>query len=148
MPLFTNNPADTYTLDQFIDLQVKDDITYNNFSFLEASTAEPNIFYSIDNVAHRYIDDIKDYIKTVRVDEKYRLKYMYKPKLLSYDIYGATELYFVLMALNGIYNIKDFSLQDYQFKALDKETMFTFASKVYNAEEESILINRRNLGLV
>ena len=148
MSLSVNNPAESYTIEQFIDLQVKDDITYQNFSILQSSIDEPNTFYAIDNVIHRYIEDIKDQIKTVTVDDNYKLKYMYKPKVLSYDIYGATEMYFILMALNGIYNVKDFDLKDYKFKALDRDTMFSFASKVYNAEEETLLINRQYNNLV
>lgn len=148
MSLSVNNPAESYTIEQFIDLQVKDDITYQNFSILQSSIDEPNTFYAIDNVIHRYIEDIKDQIKIVTVDDNYKLKYMYKPKVLSYDIYGATEMYFILMALNGIYNVKDFDLKDYKFKALDRDTMFSFASKVYNAEEETLLINRQYNNLV
>ena len=148
MSLSVNNPAESYTIEQFIDLQVKDDITYQNFSILQSSIDEPNTFYAIDNVIHRYIEDIEDQIKIVTVDDNYKLKYMYKPKVLSYDIYGATEMYFILMALNGIYNVKDFDLKDYKFKALDRDTMFSFASKVYNAEEETLLINRQYNNLV
>ena len=148
MSLSVNNPAESYTIEQFIDLQVKDDITYLNFSILQSSIDEPNTFYAIDNVIHRYIEDIEDQIKIVTVDDNYKLKYMYKPKVLSYDIYGATEMYFILMALNGIYNVKDFDLKDYKFKALDRDTMFSFASKVYNAEEETLLINRQYNNLV
>ena len=144
-----NDPVKTYTLKQFINLQAKDDITYQNFSILNASEVEPNIYYAIDNVIHNYITDIEDIIKTVRItDELDRLRYEYKPKLLAYDIYGSTEMYFILMALNGVYNIKDFTLSDYTFKALNQSDMFEFASKVYNAEETALLLNRRNLGLI
>lgn len=146
--MIIKDPTKTYTLNQFIDLQVRDDITYQNFSILNASETEPNIYYSIDNIIHKYIPDIKDSIQTVRIDEEDRLKYMYKPKLLTYDIYGATEMFFVLMAINGIHNIKDFSLSDYTFKALHKSDMFTFVSRVYNAEEDYLLLNRRNLNLL
>lgn len=144
----TQDPTKTYTLNQFIDLQARDDITYQNFSILNVSEVEPNVYYSIDNVIHGYISDIRDSIQTVRINEEDRLKYIYKPKLLSYDVYGATEMFFILMALNGIHNIKDFSLSDYTFKALHKSDMFTFASRVYNSEEQSLLLNRRNLNLI
>lgn len=146
--MIIKDPTKTYTLNQFIDLQVRDDITYQNFSILNVSETEPNIYYSIDNIIHKYIPDIKESIQTVRINEEDRLKYMYKPKLLTYDIYGATEMFFILMALNGIHNIKDFSLSDYTFKALHKSDMFTFVSRVYNAEEEYLLLNRRNLNLL
>lgn len=142
------DPAKSYTLNQFIALKAKDDITYNNFSILESSQVEPNIVYSIDNIIHNYIEDIEEYVNIVRVTEIDRLKYQYKPKLLCYDIYGSTEIYFILMALNGLYNIKDFTLEDYVFKALYSDEMFNFASKVYNAEEEILKLNRRKLNII
>lgn len=145
--LIITDPTMTYTLNQFISLKKKDNITYQNFSILEKSTVVPGSFYSVDNIIYNYLDDIEDKISTVKVDEMERIKYMYKPKLLAYDIYGANETFFILMALNGIHNIKDFTLTDYTFKALSPTDMFQIMSHIYNAEEESIKLNRRYVGL-
>lgn len=143
-----NTPNETYTINQFIELQAKDEINYNAFSLLERSSSNENVYYMISNIISNYLEDIEDDIKTVSVSELEKIKYIYKPKLLCYDIYGATEVYFILMAINGVYNIKDFDLKDKKFKALSKSTLFDFASKVYNAEEETLLNNRRNLNLI
>lgn len=143
-----NDSTKTYTLNQFIELQSKDEINYNGFSLIERSSSNDNVFYIINNLIQYYIDDVDDSIKAVSISELEREKYIYKPKLLCYDIYGTTEVYFILMAINGIYNMKDFDLKDRKFKALNKTALFDFASKVYNAEEETILNNRKNLGLV
>lgn len=143
-----NTPNETYTINQFIELQAKDEINYNAFSLLERSSSNENVYYMISNIISNYLEDIEDDIKTVSVSELEKIKYIYKPKLLCYDIYGTTEVYFILMAINGVYNIKDFDLKDKKFKALSKSALFDFASKVYNAEEETLLNNRRNLNLI
>ncbi len=38
------------------------------------------------------------------------MKYKYRPKLLSYDIYDNAELYYIILRLNDLYNVKDFNL--------------------------------------
>jgi len=143
-----NGPADTYTLNQFIALQDKDEITYKNFSILEQSASAADTYYSISNVINEYLDDLDDIIKTVSVTDSQRDKYMYKPKLLAYDIYDSSEMFFILLALNGMHNIKSFDLHDMEFKALTVKDMEAFTTKVYNANESYILLNRKSLGLV
>jgi hypothetical protein len=37
--------------------------------------------------------------------------YRFKPKMLSFDLYGTTELWSSLMELNGVLSIVDFTLE-------------------------------------
>lgn len=85
--------------------------------------------------------------KIVSVTETERIKYAYKPKLLAYDIYGSTELFFLLLALNGMCNLKQFDLSERRFFALTPQDASTYMSNIYNAESEYIRLNRSNLGI-
>ena len=89
-----NDPSLTYTLDQFIAMQMSDDMTYYNFSILEV----------VDSVEHLDINLVEEYASILKpqalyvklTDEEYK-KYKYCPDLLAYDIYGSVQLDFVIL---------------------------------------------------
>lgn len=140
-----NDPATTYTISQFIDLKNSDAITYKNYSILQKSLKDSSIIYSIDNVIYDYMDEINPYKKLVGLSDMEVVKYRYKPKLFAYDIYGATETYFVIMAINGICNVKEFELLDHTVWALAPNDMYTIMNLIGRAEKTRITMNRDNL---
>ena len=142
-----NSATTTYTVSQFISLKNSDSITYKNYSILQQSLKDSSIYYSIDNVIYEYMDEINTYKKLVGLSDMEVVKYKYKPKLFAYDLYGATETYFVIMALNGICNVKEFELLDHTVWALAPNDMYTIMNLIGRAEKTRIDMNRSNLGL-
>ena len=142
-----NSATTTYTVSQFISLKNSDSITYKNYSILQQSLKDSSIYYSIDNVIYEYMDEINTYKKLVGLSDMEVVKYKYKPKLFAYDLYGATETYFVIMALNGICNVKEFELLDHTVWALAPNDMYTIMNLTGRAEKTRIDMNRSNLGL-
>lgn len=140
-----SEPQETYTLDQFISLRDADKITYVKYSILERSLDHPEMVYAIDNVIYKYLDIINRLKKTVIVDQDQKIKYQYKPKLLAYDVYGSTESYFVLLACNGMCNLKSFTLEEMKFYALTPGDLSSLMSSIYSAESRYITMNRTNL---
>lgn len=140
-----SDPQYTYTLKQFIKLADSDKITYQKFSILNRSLTNPNLIYSIDNLLYTYMDDIKKRRKRVSVSSEEKIKYIYRPKLLSYDIYGSLELYFVLLAMNGMCNAKEFDLIDNIFYALPPTDLSDIMTSIKNAENQYINLNRTTL---
>lgn len=140
-----NAPQLTYTLNQFIALKDADDITYSKYSVMERSLDNPELVYSIDNLIYNYMDEMLAQSRIVVISKAEQIKYMYKPKLLAYTCYGSTESYFVLMALNGVCNVKEFDLADLQFRALYPNDLSVIMSSIYNAESEFMTANRQNL---
>ena len=140
-----SEPQETYTLDQFIALRDADRITYVRYSILERSIDHPEMVYSINNVVYNYMDIINELKKTVIVTQDQKIKYQYKPKLLSYDVYGSTESYFMILACNGTCNLKDFSLEEMKFYALTPGDLTSLMSSIYSAESRYITMNRSNL---
>ena len=143
----SNLPQETYTLSQFINAKESDTLTYSKLSILQRSLTHPEMVYAIDNVLYTYMDEIKSFRKRVKLTLHEKTKYMYKPKLLSYDIYGSTELYFVLLAMNGQCNLKEFDLVDKRFYALTPVDMTAIINSIMIAEDEHIKINRNNLNI-
>lgn len=133
-----NNPALTYTLDQFIGMKYSDDITYHNFSIIE------KIDDNIELVDHNIIEDYLDELESICVKceltlEQYR-KYKYKPDLLAFDVYGSVQLDFIIMLVNDMIDPKEFDLKT--IKLPYASALKAFLSSVYNSEYNYIQQNR------
>lgn len=140
-----STPQETFTINQFIDLKDADMITYQKYSVLERSKTNSSLVYAIDNIIYTYMDEMEARRKIVSVTMEDKVKYIYKPKLLSYDIYGSVETYFILLAMNGMCNAKEFNLADDYFYALTPQDLSYFMNNIYNAETEHLILNRTNL---
>ena len=127
------DPTTTSTVQQFISAQTNEDISYEALSFIEQIEG---INLPIKNVVEDYLEDLEDaYVEIELSDEDFR-RYKYKPKILCYDIYGAPELYFIVMRMNGIYSMKDFTKR--KLKLLKPAAMTTLVRSIYAAEKEVI----------
>ena len=140
----SNLPEKTATIEEFIDIGDTDDITYSQFSILVKCIGENSIIqYAQDNIIYDYLDELKeDAVEYEFTDDEY-VKYRYKPKLLAYDLYGSTEIYFVIMALNGMCNIKDFNKR--KLRLLYRSIMIELLNEIYSAESDYIKYNRLHL---
>lgn len=129
------NPKDTYTIEQFIEAGTGNPITYSKLSMIEYYN---EIKFPIFNVIQDYMEEMKLATVTVTLNDKEYIKYMYKPKLLAYDIYGNPELYFIILALNNMCSVKDFDIK--KIKLLKTEILNEFITYIYNAEKKAIEI--------
>ena len=102
-----NKPQNTYTIDQFIQCQSDTNVCYNNLSFIDQRNS---IKYNTYNVLSDYLDEIREnYCLKIKLDKDNMFKYKYRPKLLCYDIYGDGELAFIIMIINDICDVKEFT---------------------------------------
>jgi hypothetical protein len=129
-----------YTLEQFIDSGVDDIITYHNLSLIDKIG---NIEYPTTNLLYDYIKELKSISQLVTMTDLEYIKYIYKPKLLANDVYGSSELYFVILALNNMCNIKEFTLR--KIYLLSKSNMNEILNYIYNAEKDFIQKNRSKI---
>ena len=128
------------TIQEFIALGSIDDITYYNFSILEYLNGF-DMF--VTNILYDYEDEFNDMVVNVKFTDLERLKYRYKPSLLSYDIYGSIELAFVIMMLNGIIDPKEFNFKT--IKLIRPNDLNNILSNIYAANSEYINENRTKL---
>lgn len=127
-------PAKTTTIEEFIKSGKSVSLTYKNFSFLETLSNGTQV--SVFDVINDYISELRLASLTVQLtDEEYR-KYCYKPKLLCYDIYGNPELYFIILLINDMADVKEFNKKS--FYMLSKEYMSVLTSYIYNSERAAI----------
>ena len=105
-------------------------VSYNRFSYREAISN--GTIVSILNVINDYIGEIKESAVNVELDTAQYRKYRMKPKLLCYDVYGNTEVYWVILLLNGMIDVKEFDMK--VLKMLRVDDMETLLTNIYNAE--------------
>ena len=145
--LSTSNVEETYTVEDFIELGKDiDDIQYSKFAILSkaASDATNPLIYAEHNVIYDYEEEFKKLSLNISMTDSEFNKYKYKPKLLAYDLYGSTELYFTILFTNGIYDIKDFDRKN--IKLIKKRDMILLLEAIYNAEQGYISSNRSAIG--
>lgn len=137
-----NDPALTYTLDDFVELQSVDNMTYYNFSILEI----------IDGVQHLDHNLVEDYLKeleatcvTLELSNEEMSRYRYNPDLLAYDIYGSVQLDFIILLLNDMIDPKDFDRR--KLKLPYASSLSIFLNTLYSKESNYINENRANNNL-
>ena len=127
-------PENTYTLEEFIKAGRAVTISYDRLSFKERLTNGTEI--SILNVVNDYMPELKRASVSVQLDKDQYAKYRFKPKLLCHDIYGNPELYYIILLLNGIIDVKDFDQS--VLRMLPINAMNALLSVIYNAERSDI----------
>lgn len=129
-------PEKTYTLDQFIACQSDTSFCYNNLSFIDQID---NIKYCAYNVASDYIDEIiSNYCVNVELTEEQLSRYKYRPKLLAYDVYGSQEIYYLILILNDICSVKEFTKK--KLKLPSRDNMTTICKALFNSNKSDIQI--------
>lgn len=121
-------PHRTYTLEQFQSCKSDTVMCYHNLSFVDTHN---NISYDTYNVLSDYLDEIRDYCVTIALTDDQMVRYMYRPKLLCWEIYGNTELAFIILLINDMCSIKQFKKNKILMPR--KDDMNTISKYLYNA---------------
>lgn len=141
--MITNSgPAYTTCVEDFVEQgKVSDKMSYARYSIFTNCLDNPSVLYAQDNVIYDYIKEIKDKAVPVELSDEEFIKYKYNPKKLAFDIYGSTELYFIILAVNGMCSFKDFNKRN--IKALHKSNVMDILEKIYNSESSYIEKNKK-----
>ena len=138
-----SNPALTYTLDDFISMQISNDMTYYNFSILEVIDGVEHLD---SNLVEIYLEELKSQCISVQFSEEELKKYKYNADLLAYDLYGSVQLDFVILLLNDMYDPKEFTKKNVILP--HSSTLSKFLNDVYSKEEGYIQQNRADYGIL
>jgi hypothetical protein len=127
-------PQNTYTLDQYISCQSDSNICYHNLSFIDN---RDNIDYDTYNVISDYIDELRtEFTNNVILSDKDMERYKYRPKLLCYDIYGSGELAFIILIINDMCSVKQFTKK--KLRMPTRSQMADICKYIYNANKKDI----------
>lgn len=107
------------------------------------TTNNKKMIVNFSNLVIKYMPEIKELkVKVELSDEEYS-KYKYNPKVLSYDLYGTTELWFLILEANELHSVSQFNSKTiYLFRTDIIEKMSRILNleidvKNYNEEEIS-----------
>ena len=134
-------PEQTNSMSEFISIGRSANYTYTNFSILEKLNGQP---FPVENVLDDYIDEILSVARIITMTDKELSKYKYRPKILSYDLYGTTELDFLILRLNGMTSPKEFTKS--KVKLLSPDDL-GIINKIYRAEQVYIKDNRYRMNI-
>lgn len=134
-------PETAKTIEEFVELGNTDDITYNNFAILATSTdRDSSVLLPENNVIYDYIKEIKEKCVELEFSDEDVIRYRYNPKKFCYHVYGHTELYFIILAINNMCSFKDFNKK--KIKVLYKSDLINLMDQISSAESDYIDKNR------
>lgn len=146
-PMTTDgNPETTKSIEDFITLGTIDEMTYSKFSIVAETIGNKDtasVQFPENNIIYDYMKELKTDCQEIVLTDEDIIKYRYNPKKLAYDIYGHSELYFVILAINGMCSFKDFNKR--KIKLLYKNQVQSLLNEIYNAESDYISKNRAKL---
>lgn len=110
-------------------LQLKEVYTKNN----------KNIIVPDCNIFTEYKEDLESIIKTYTMSDSEKIKWAYNPKLLSYELYGTTEFWFLILSINELHSATEFNINP--IKIFDT-SLPNILGRILNLETNSISENR------
>lgn len=129
--------AKTHTLEEFVSMKYQDSLTYREFSIIEKVNGLELIEH---NLIDDYLDELSALCVTVTLSNAEYNKYKYAPDLLAYDVYGSTQLDFVILFANDMIDPKNFDLRSIKLPYASQ--MRSFLNDVYNSNAGYIEQNR------
>lgn len=128
------DPYTTNKIENYIECKSNTAMSHFNSSFINI---DGDIMYSIYNVVSDYIDEIKNnYCMEIILDKDQMMKYKYRPKLLCYDVYGSTEIAFIILLINDMYSAKQFTKDTLYLPT--QTNMKELCSNIFNANKDAI----------
>ena len=136
----TKTNSGGYTLSEFIAEYQVENITIDKYFLKQVlkatgSSSSGKFIINEDSYLIKYLDELNQDLNTVTLSDQEKSKYRYNPKLLSFDIYGTTELWFFIMWANELYTTTEFNLDTGRIK-LYKGTVVQKLERILDLEDE------------
>ena len=122
------------TIADYVRAYETEPITYSNFYLAQVLTGNNNrkMLVNFNSIVVKYMPELKKMIEKVTLSPEDYAKYRFNPKLMSFDLYGTTELWFLLLDINELHSVSEFDLRTlyiFQSDIVDK------LSRVINLEQ-------------
>ena len=139
--MISGNSENIYTLSNFIREYGVEELRVDAFHLKEVFFQDGmnhKIVVNGDNIADKYAVELEENKKTVEFTTKEYYKYRFNPKVLSYDLYGTTELWFFILMANEIYTISEF---DFKKLKLYDASIISKLNRMLELDKEFLEIN-------
>ena len=103
--------ADISTIEEFIEEYSNLDISYDKMHFKELDVFDngDKVILLSDSVLSKYRNDLDEIATTKEFTAREESKYFCNPQYLSYDLYGSTQYWHLLLELNNMYSAIEFT---------------------------------------
>lgn len=100
------------TITEQINDAEKWEISYRTLhpsAILKDEFSSRNIEIPFSSLTNKYRHFLSKIVRTTTLDEKLQARYKQRPKLVSYDLYGTTELWNDILILNNCFSTIEFN---------------------------------------
>lgn len=98
------------------------------------------IIVNYSSFINKYIDFLQSIIVEINLSDEEFEKYKFQPKLLSFELYGTTELWSSILTLNNLSSATEFTKK--KVKLFTKD-IFRFLNEILILEDENIKENKK-----
>ncbi len=119
------------TIDDIIRSIKTKEISYRNLHqniYLRDSGTTIEVPYN--SIIRNYLPYFKDISYDLKLTSQEITRYKFKPKTLSYDLYGTTELWSALLELNSMYSLLDFNLENKIVRVFDPKPFMKLLNEI------------------
>lgn len=138
MPSDTN-PIMQSTMAQFSKQYEDLDSSMQSF-FLHSVCDSKNkkIIINESSILDLYSSELKAYETTLTLTAQEYQKYKCNPKVLSYDLYGTTEYWFLLLSVNELHSISQFTLNPLK---VYRSSVIDVLNRILSLQQEIVDLN-------
>lgn len=132
------------TINELISLGKQLKISSETMSIKEIvmNTHNERFIVNFTSVIDRYYDILLDHTSIVKLTDDEYLRYRYKPKLLSEELYGTQELHSLLLRLNHITSVIQF---DFTELRVFNTNIIKLINEIMILEEENYMTNEMEI---
>ena len=122
------------TIQELIDSVNDMEISYRNLhTNVYIKNKDDIIKIPYKSIIREYLPYLQSSVVELKLSPEEVSKYRFKPKKLSYDLYGTTELWSALLELNQLYSIIEFNKEVY--KVFEPKEFMTLLNEVLILED-------------
>lgn len=129
--------GDTHTLQEFIALSGSLPTRFDHRSFCMIEKRD-GVDYTIHNVIDDYLPELKERSMVITLSPQERDKYLYNPKLLSYRVYGTTMWYHIILRVNNLCNIHEFTIPTRKLRLVPVKDLKEALGQIYSSNMTAI----------
>ena len=93
-----------------------------------------------DNIVDHYIEHLFDLCEVVEFEDADRAIYNKDPKRLSFDLWGTTDLFFIIMIMNDLEHYEDMDTYKINKLYVPSPTRLTFMKKLIDRKLNNNMI--------
>lgn len=136
------NAGKDSTIKTFISSYSVDTMTFRKMYMQEVMefNSGKKIIVNSESLLDRYVNELGDYKMALSMSDEEKRKYRFNPKMLSFDLYGTTELWNLLLHANEFFSVAEFETMEDDLYVY-AGNILSFISKVIDLEKNYVDYN-------